>query len=181
MIREDRGPPRPARRGASENGRRLRGQREARGPPRPAPHAVSRSLRPHLSAGRASTEHRQRRPSAEGPRPATRTRFPSGPQRRPPSSPWARATGAARARSRTRRRWHPSAARGSPSPSTWRASRAPSAPRPGLATRGAQPPAPGSLEHELHPLRFGRPSSSPSSSLFSTRHVSSCRERPLTC
>ena len=119
--------------------------------------------------------------ASDGPRPTPRTRLPSGPQRRPPSSPWARATGAARARPRARRRWHPSAARGSPSPSARRTPRASAAPRPGLATRGPQPPAPGSLDHELHPLRFGRPSSSPSSSLFSTRHVSSCRERLLTC
>ena len=80
--------------------------------------------------------------ASDGPRPTTRTRLPSGPQRRPPSSPWARATGAARARPRARRRWHPSAARGSPSPSTRRTPRASAAPRPGLATRGGSAASP---------------------------------------
>ena len=80
----------------------------------------------------------------------------------------------------SRRRWRPSAAMGRPPPLTRRALTAPSAPRPGLATRGAQPPALGSLDRKFHPLRFGRPSSSLSAPVFSTRHLSSCRGMSLT-
>ena len=44
-----------------------------------SPRLRSRGLRPHLSAGRASTEHRQRRPRAEGGATGTEDAVPVGP------------------------------------------------------------------------------------------------------
>ena len=162
MLREDRGPPRPARRGASENGRRPRGRREARGPPRPAPHAV-------LLAFGAEASDRISAPVAHRLSIGNAGRARRGRDRQ-------RGRGSRRARSGDRRRPHGHGRQG-------RQGRVQEQEEGGIPARqgevrhlrrggrlgrqrrrapgwppgGAQPPAPGSLVRELHPATCPRP------------------------